>query len=141
MTFTIAETGSPCDTNQDGLINVLDVQKLINQSLGMLSAVNDLNGDGVSMWWISRSTSTRCWGWAVRRADTRGLAVKVRCVTPAWDMRLLCFRQVQASGLALLEFLRLCALQFSSGIVQRNPRDWADSATASGDRVARISPP
>jgi WD40 repeat protein len=38
---------SPCDLNQNGSINVVDVQALINEALGVASAINDLNGDGV----------------------------------------------------------------------------------------------
>ena len=37
---------SPCDTNLDARTNVLDVQKVIGQALGTLSAVSDLNQDG-----------------------------------------------------------------------------------------------
>jgi hypothetical protein len=37
---------SPCDVNQDGATNVLDVQKMINEGLGPAPAVNDLNSDG-----------------------------------------------------------------------------------------------
>jgi uncharacterized repeat protein (TIGR01451 family) len=37
---------SSCDTNQDGSTNVLDVQKVVNQALGVASGVNDLNQDG-----------------------------------------------------------------------------------------------
>jgi uncharacterized membrane protein len=47
VTFNITEAGSACDVNQDGLINVLDVQKLINEALGTLAATNDLNHDAV----------------------------------------------------------------------------------------------
>jgi hypothetical protein len=36
-----------CDINQDGLMSVADVQKIINEALGVTLAVNDLNGDGV----------------------------------------------------------------------------------------------
>jgi len=46
VTFNISETGSPCDVNADGLINVADVQKLVNEALGILAAGNDLNSDG-----------------------------------------------------------------------------------------------
>jgi hypothetical protein len=38
---------SPCDVNQDGNLNVADVQKAIDEALGALPAVNDLNLDGV----------------------------------------------------------------------------------------------
>jgi uncharacterized repeat protein (TIGR01451 family) len=38
---------SPCDVNEDKSTNVLDVQKVINEALGVASAVNDLNHDGV----------------------------------------------------------------------------------------------
>jgi uncharacterized membrane protein len=47
VTFNITEAGSLCDVNQDGLINVLDFQKLINEAMGMLAPANDLNHDGV----------------------------------------------------------------------------------------------
>ena len=38
---------SPCDINYDGVANVVDVQLIINEALGVTPAVNDLNGDGV----------------------------------------------------------------------------------------------
>jgi hypothetical protein len=38
---------SKCDINADGVTNVIDVQREINEALGVSSAVNDLNGDGV----------------------------------------------------------------------------------------------
>jgi RHS repeat-associated protein len=38
---------SKCDLNQDGSTNVADVQRIINQALGVSAAANDLNGDGV----------------------------------------------------------------------------------------------
>jgi len=38
---------NPCDINKDGVVNVLDVQLMIKQSLGGLAGSNDLNGDGV----------------------------------------------------------------------------------------------
>jgi probable HAF family extracellular repeat protein/uncharacterized repeat protein (TIGR03803 family) len=39
-----APKGSPCDINKDGVFNVSDVQLLMNQALGLASAVSDLNG-------------------------------------------------------------------------------------------------
>jgi len=43
-----AQSGAnPCDVNRDGVVNVVDVQLLIKQSLGLLKAANDLDGDGV----------------------------------------------------------------------------------------------
>ncbi len=36
---------SPCDVNQDTKIDILDVQKTINEALGKLAPENDLNGD------------------------------------------------------------------------------------------------
>ena len=42
-----AQSGaSLCDVNQDGVVNVADVQALIKQSLGLFLPANDLNGDG-----------------------------------------------------------------------------------------------
>ena len=38
---------SPCDVNHDLSTNVADVQKLINEALGVATAANDLNHDGV----------------------------------------------------------------------------------------------
>ena len=38
---------SKCDINQDGIVNVVDVQREINEALGVSPAVHDLNGDGV----------------------------------------------------------------------------------------------
>jgi hypothetical protein len=40
-----AGSPSPCDINQDGVVNVVDVQLLIKQSLGLLTAANDLDGN------------------------------------------------------------------------------------------------
>ena len=40
-------TFSPCDINQDGLINVVDTQAIINEALGHRLAANDLTLDGV----------------------------------------------------------------------------------------------
>ncbi len=37
---------SPCDTNLDGSTNVLDVQRMVKQALGVASAASDLNQDG-----------------------------------------------------------------------------------------------
>jgi hypothetical protein len=45
-TWTPVVTFSRCDVNQDGTTNVADVQKVINEALGVTAAVNDLNGDG-----------------------------------------------------------------------------------------------
>jgi hypothetical protein len=48
VTQAAAQSGAnPCDVNRDGVVNVLDVQILIEQSLGLLLPANDLNGDGV----------------------------------------------------------------------------------------------
>jgi hypothetical protein len=38
---------SPCDVNQDGKTNVLDVQMMINEALGKLAGTNDLDGDKI----------------------------------------------------------------------------------------------
>jgi uncharacterized repeat protein (TIGR01451 family) len=38
---------SSCDINGDGTANVSDIQKVINEALGVALAVHDLNGDGV----------------------------------------------------------------------------------------------
>jgi hypothetical protein len=38
---------SPCDVKQTGTVNVADVQVITNQALGIVAALNDLNGDGV----------------------------------------------------------------------------------------------
>jgi probable HAF family extracellular repeat protein len=40
-------TPSSCDVNQDGYINVLDVQIMVNEALGTDSPLNDLDVDGV----------------------------------------------------------------------------------------------
>jgi len=37
---------SPCDVNQDGITDVVDVQRIVNEALGISPAVNDLNQDG-----------------------------------------------------------------------------------------------
>jgi len=39
--------GSPCDVNQDGAVNVLDVQAMVDEALGSSAPNNDLTGDGV----------------------------------------------------------------------------------------------
>jgi uncharacterized cupredoxin-like copper-binding protein len=46
--FALTNTApfSPCDVNQDGVVNVADVQATINEGLGKLVPTNDLNGDG-----------------------------------------------------------------------------------------------
>jgi hypothetical protein len=38
---------SSCDINGDGSTNVSDIQRVINEALGVALAVHDLNGDGV----------------------------------------------------------------------------------------------
>jgi len=38
---------SPCDVNRDGVTNVQDVQRMINEGLGTAAAANDLDADGV----------------------------------------------------------------------------------------------
>ena len=44
---SVKAASSACDINSDGVVNVVDVQLIINQALGVLPAVNDLNHDGV----------------------------------------------------------------------------------------------
>jgi hypothetical protein len=48
--FAITPAGSnlqsACDVNQDGNVNVSDVQLIINQALGLIVRANDLNEDG-----------------------------------------------------------------------------------------------
>jgi hypothetical protein len=44
--LTIA-AGNLCDVNNDALVNVADVQRIINEALGVVSADHDLNKDGV----------------------------------------------------------------------------------------------
>jgi probable HAF family extracellular repeat protein len=39
--------GSPCDVNQDGAVNILDVETMVGEALGTSAPNNDLNGDGV----------------------------------------------------------------------------------------------
>jgi uncharacterized repeat protein (TIGR01451 family) len=43
----LTSTMGPCDINGDGTVNVVDVQLIINEALGVTPAVNDLNGDSV----------------------------------------------------------------------------------------------
>lgn len=38
---------SACDVGNAGTVNVVDVQLMINEALGVSPAVNDLNQDGV----------------------------------------------------------------------------------------------
>ena len=47
VAIPVTQAGNPCDLKQNGNIGVADVQFVINQALGVASAVNDLNGDGV----------------------------------------------------------------------------------------------
>ena len=46
-TTVTAFSYSPCDVNHDLSTNVADVQKVINEALGVATAANDLNHDGV----------------------------------------------------------------------------------------------
>jgi len=46
QTFQVTQY-SPCDLNHDTLVNVVDVQRIINEALGVTTATDDLNGDGV----------------------------------------------------------------------------------------------
>jgi hypothetical protein len=47
-TFSLTNSAlSPCDVNQDGKTNVLDVQETIDEALGAQPAANDLNNDKV----------------------------------------------------------------------------------------------
>ena len=39
-------TMGPCDIDGSGAVNVVDVQRIINEALGVAAAVDDLNGDG-----------------------------------------------------------------------------------------------
>jgi hypothetical protein len=46
-TFALTNSSfSPCDADQDGKVNVADVQRLINEALGAASPANDENADG-----------------------------------------------------------------------------------------------
>jgi hypothetical protein len=47
VTGLFVNTVLACDVNGDGVANVLDVQILINEALGVQQALNDLSGDGV----------------------------------------------------------------------------------------------
>jgi hypothetical protein len=40
-------TANLCDVNQDGIVNVSDVQLIVNEALGVAPPVNDINQDGV----------------------------------------------------------------------------------------------
>ena len=41
-----ANSGSPCDLNQDGATTITDVQGMVNQAIGMAACAADLNKDG-----------------------------------------------------------------------------------------------
>jgi hypothetical protein len=43
-----AKPMSPCDVNQDGTLNVSDVQMIVDQALGIMSAANAMNHGGVT---------------------------------------------------------------------------------------------
>jgi hypothetical protein len=46
-TFALTNSSfSPCDSTQDGMINVADVQRMINEAMGVAAPANDLNRDG-----------------------------------------------------------------------------------------------
>jgi hypothetical protein len=46
-TFGLANSPySACDVNQDGTVNISDVQRMINEVLGSAAPANDVNGDG-----------------------------------------------------------------------------------------------
>jgi hypothetical protein len=42
----IQGTFSPCDVDQDGIVNVIDVQRIINEALGLIPATDSLTGSG-----------------------------------------------------------------------------------------------
>jgi hypothetical protein len=44
--FSELELSNRCDVNQDGREDLLDVQSVTNEALGVTTAVHDLNGDG-----------------------------------------------------------------------------------------------
>jgi hypothetical protein len=46
-TAVSAQAVSACSIGQGGLTNVVDVQLIINEALGVKAAADDLNGDGV----------------------------------------------------------------------------------------------
>jgi probable HAF family extracellular repeat protein len=46
-TVTVTSIPSACDINQDGTMNVSDVQLIVNQVLGVKEAISDINDDGV----------------------------------------------------------------------------------------------
>jgi len=45
--YGLKTAASPCDLNSDGVVNILDVQLMINEVLGVTPCTNDLNNDGV----------------------------------------------------------------------------------------------
>jgi hypothetical protein len=50
VTLTVTSTtgnGNKCDVNQDGVVDVLDGQIMVNEALGALPPNNDLNSDGL----------------------------------------------------------------------------------------------
>ena len=46
VTGNISATTCDCDMNHDGVVNIVDVQMIVNQVLGISPATCDLNGDG-----------------------------------------------------------------------------------------------
>jgi len=42
----IENVGNPCDIGHYGVVNVADVQREINEALGVTAPANDLNDDG-----------------------------------------------------------------------------------------------
>jgi probable HAF family extracellular repeat protein len=47
LTSALTSTAGACDVNNNGVTNVADVQRIIDEALGAAQAVNDLNDDGV----------------------------------------------------------------------------------------------
>ena len=42
-----SQTSGPCAVSGEGTAGIVDVQTIINEALGVMPAVNDLNQDGV----------------------------------------------------------------------------------------------
>ncbi len=45
--LTVTVTGSPCDLNGDGIVNVQDTQLAVNMSLSIIPCTANINGAGV----------------------------------------------------------------------------------------------
>ncbi len=46
ITEMVTPPAVSCDLNGDGAVNIIDVQRIVNEALGLLQAADDLDHDG-----------------------------------------------------------------------------------------------